>query len=164
MTEDEETPQEWLHRIMDTSSREAGDYDINLLGGCGALRLNNDCTKWPLIVGIFHTVDCHTLFLPATKKVLLQDLSKVILFLTVRSWFVTVTSTGKRGGLDSRVQRGEGQTQRQTEVWTCTKGKEWSVYLGDESIRLIKKIFHTIRQTHNWTWASYTVRGAGICC
>ena len=32
MTEDEETPQEWLHRIMDTSSREASDYDINLLG------------------------------------------------------------------------------------------------------------------------------------
>ena len=34
MTEDEETPQEWLHRIMDTSSREASDYDINLLGQC----------------------------------------------------------------------------------------------------------------------------------
>ena len=32
MTEGEETPQEWLHRIMDTSSREASDYDINLLG------------------------------------------------------------------------------------------------------------------------------------
>ena len=31
-TTDEETPTEWLHRIMDTSSREEGDYDINLLG------------------------------------------------------------------------------------------------------------------------------------
>jgi len=31
-TEDEETPREWLHRIMETSSREAGDYDINLMG------------------------------------------------------------------------------------------------------------------------------------
>jgi hypothetical protein len=56
-TADEETPTEWLHRIMDTSSREEGDYDINLLG-------------------IFDTVDCHTLFLPATTKHLLQDLSK----------------------------------------------------------------------------------------
>ena len=32
MTEDEESPREWLHRIMETSSREAGDYDINLMG------------------------------------------------------------------------------------------------------------------------------------
>ena len=32
-TEDEEeSPQEWLHRIMESSSREAADYDINLLG------------------------------------------------------------------------------------------------------------------------------------
>ena len=31
-TEDDESPQEWLHRIMDTSSRESSDYDINLLG------------------------------------------------------------------------------------------------------------------------------------
>ena len=31
-TADEESPTEWLHRIMDTSSREEGDYDINLLG------------------------------------------------------------------------------------------------------------------------------------
>ena len=31
-TEDEESPREWLHRIMETSSREAGDYDINLMG------------------------------------------------------------------------------------------------------------------------------------
>lgn len=31
-TADEETPKEWLHRIMETNSREEGDYDINLLG------------------------------------------------------------------------------------------------------------------------------------
>ncbi len=31
-TEDEDTPKEWLHRIMETSSRESSDYDINLLG------------------------------------------------------------------------------------------------------------------------------------
>lgn len=31
-TADEETPREWLHRIMETNSREEGDYDINLLG------------------------------------------------------------------------------------------------------------------------------------
>ncbi len=31
-TEDEETTKEWLHRIMETSSRESSDYDINLLG------------------------------------------------------------------------------------------------------------------------------------
>ena len=31
-TTDEETPTKWLHHIMETSSREEGDYDINLLG------------------------------------------------------------------------------------------------------------------------------------
>ena len=31
-TADEETHTEWLHRIMETNSREEGDYDINLLG------------------------------------------------------------------------------------------------------------------------------------
>ena len=31
-TADEETPTEWLHHIMETNSREEGDYDINLLG------------------------------------------------------------------------------------------------------------------------------------
>ena len=29
---DEESPREWLHRIMETNSREEGEYDINLLG------------------------------------------------------------------------------------------------------------------------------------
>lgn len=31
-TADEETPKEWLHRIMETNSREEGEHDINLLG------------------------------------------------------------------------------------------------------------------------------------
>ena len=35
------------------------------------------CEVISLSAGIFDTVDCHTLFLPATKKHLLQDLSKV---------------------------------------------------------------------------------------
>lgn len=29
------------------------------------------------VLGIFDSIDCHTLFLPATKRILLQDLSKV---------------------------------------------------------------------------------------
>ena len=31
-TEDGETPQEWLHRIMGSLSRESDDHSINLLG------------------------------------------------------------------------------------------------------------------------------------
>ena len=31
-TEDGETPQEWLHRIMSSSSRESEGHIINLLG------------------------------------------------------------------------------------------------------------------------------------
>ena len=38
-TVDEESPQEWLHRIMDTNSREEGGYDINLLGTSLSLSL-----------------------------------------------------------------------------------------------------------------------------
>ena len=43
MTEDEETPQEWLHRIMDTSSREGSDYDINLLGKADEHTIKYNC-------------------------------------------------------------------------------------------------------------------------
>ena len=39
--------------------------------------------------GIFDSVDCHTLFLPATKKVLLQDLSKVWRKMVERGVMVT---------------------------------------------------------------------------
>uniref|UniRef100_A0A1X7U5G1 GB1/RHD3-type G domain-containing protein n=1 Tax=Amphimedon queenslandica TaxID=400682 RepID=A0A1X7U5G1_AMPQE len=56
-TEGEESPQRWLHKIMSTSSRETEEHNINLLS-------------------MFESVDCHTLFLPATKKSLLQDLSQ----------------------------------------------------------------------------------------
>jgi hypothetical protein len=55
-TDDFETPQDWLHRIMTSSSRESEEHNINLLS-------------------MFESVNCHTLFLPATKKALLQDLS-----------------------------------------------------------------------------------------
>ncbi|RWS05934.1 interferon-induced guanylate-binding protein 2-like protein [Dinothrombium tinctorium] len=55
-TLDGETPQEWLHRLMLTHTREAEDYQISILD-------------------IFKSVDCHTLFLPATTKKLLNNLS-----------------------------------------------------------------------------------------
>ncbi|GAB6024572.1 hypothetical protein CHUAL_009723 [Chamberlinius hualienensis] len=56
-TTDGFSPTEWLKQLMDTHSRENEDYEISLLG-------------------IFNQIDCHTLFLPATKKKLLIDLSK----------------------------------------------------------------------------------------
>ena len=83
----------------------------------------------PIIVGIFDTVDCHTLFLPATKKVLLQDLSKVRALLSVLSkinHFLIIL--GKGGRSDPRVQGGERQTHRETDIWSRAKGKEWSVH------------------------------------
>ena len=82
-----------------------------------------------IIVGIFDTVDCHTLFLPATKKVLLQDLSKVRASLSVQSkinHFLIILGEG--GGSYSRVQGGERQTHRETDIWSRAEGKEWSVH------------------------------------
>ncbi|XP_023225373.1 guanylate-binding protein 2-like [Centruroides sculpturatus] len=55
-TVDKETSKEWLHRLMETHTRENEDYEIRLMD-------------------IFKSVDCHTLFLPATRKRILNDLS-----------------------------------------------------------------------------------------
>lgn len=52
-----ETPREWLHRLMTTHTRENEHYDISILD-------------------IFKSVDCHTMFIPATQRSLLNDLSK----------------------------------------------------------------------------------------
>ncbi|XP_066295700.1 guanylate-binding protein 2-like [Branchiostoma lanceolatum] len=54
---DNDSPQEWLRKLMDTSAWDNEDYEISLLG-------------------VFKSVDCHTLFLPATRRELLQDLSQ----------------------------------------------------------------------------------------
>ena len=43
-TADEETPTEWLHRIMETNSREEGDYDINLLGTTRTNTMQKSCS------------------------------------------------------------------------------------------------------------------------
>ncbi|XP_040075603.2 guanylate-binding protein 1 [Ixodes scapularis] len=56
-TLDNETPTQWLHRLMETLSRESEDYKISLLD-------------------IFKSLECHTLFLPAVKRLLLTDLSE----------------------------------------------------------------------------------------
>ncbi|KAM7304888.1 hypothetical protein ISCGN_014788 [Ixodes scapularis] len=58
-TLDNETPTQWLHRLMETHSRESEDYKISLLD-------------------IFKSLECHTLFLPAVKRLLLTDLSEVV--------------------------------------------------------------------------------------
>ncbi|XP_019856020.1 PREDICTED: guanylate-binding protein 5-like [Amphimedon queenslandica] len=70
-TEGEESPQRWLHKIMSTSSRETEEHNINLLSRRTLFYINFYYFK-----GMFESVDCHTLFLPATKKSLLQDLSQ----------------------------------------------------------------------------------------
>lgn len=51
------SPQEWLHKLMTTHTRENESYEISILD-------------------IFKSVDCHTLFIPATKRSLLNNLSK----------------------------------------------------------------------------------------
>ncbi|XP_064459137.1 guanylate-binding protein 2-like [Ornithodoros turicata] len=56
-TLDNESPTEWLHRLMNTHSRESEEYKISLLD-------------------IFKSLECHTLFLPAVKRLLLADLSQ----------------------------------------------------------------------------------------
>ena len=62
-TADEETPKEWLHRIMETNSREEGEHDINLLGNhilthitplpiCGC----HGCRLVPIIPSFSHII------------------------------------------------------------------------------------------------------------
>ncbi|XP_022084340.1 uncharacterized protein LOC110975829 isoform X2 [Acanthaster planci] len=53
---DEPTPLEWLTEMMKSSAWESENHRVSLLD-------------------IFQDVDCHTLFFPATKKEILQDLS-----------------------------------------------------------------------------------------
>uniref|UniRef100_T1IUF1 GB1/RHD3-type G domain-containing protein n=1 Tax=Strigamia maritima TaxID=126957 RepID=T1IUF1_STRMM len=55
-TDEGQTVRDWIHQLMETHTRENEDYEISLLG-------------------IFKSIDCHTLFLPATEKRLLNDLS-----------------------------------------------------------------------------------------
>ena len=51
-----ETTKQWLHRLMESHTRENELYEISLMD-------------------IFKSVDCHTLFLPAVRRDLLTDLS-----------------------------------------------------------------------------------------
>lgn len=55
-TVNNETPTQWLHRLMETHTRESEEYKISLLD-------------------LFKSLECHTLFIPAFKRPLLTDLS-----------------------------------------------------------------------------------------
>ena len=55
------SPQAWLHHMMISSAWENEEHKVSLLD-------------------IFKSVTCRTLFIPATQKRLLQDLSQVSLF------------------------------------------------------------------------------------
>lgn len=55
-TTTDESPTQWLHRLMASHIRENDLYEVSLKD-------------------IFRSVECHTLFLPAVKKHLLNDLS-----------------------------------------------------------------------------------------
>ena len=57
---------------------------------------------------MFESVDCHTLFLPATKKSLLQDLSQVSGCGSLLGYRLH-PYPGERGGPHGRIQRGERQ-------------------------------------------------------
>lgn len=52
-----ETPTQWLHRLMETHTRESEEYKISLLD-------------------LFKSLECHTLFIPAFKRPILTDLSQ----------------------------------------------------------------------------------------
>lgn len=56
-TVNNETPTQWLHRLMEAHSRESEEYKISLLD-------------------LFKSLECHTLFIPAVKRTLLTDLSQ----------------------------------------------------------------------------------------
>ncbi|XP_077505269.1 uncharacterized protein LOC144115021 isoform X2 [Amblyomma americanum] len=56
-TVNNETPTQWLHRLMEAHSRESEEYKISLLD-------------------VFKSLECHTLFIPAVKRTLLTDLSQ----------------------------------------------------------------------------------------
>lgn len=56
-TMNNETPTQWLHRLMEAHVRESEDYKISLLD-------------------LFKSLECHTLFIPAVKRPLLTDLSQ----------------------------------------------------------------------------------------
>lgn len=56
-TVNNETPTQWLHRLMEAHVRESEDYKISLLD-------------------LFKSLECHTLFIPAVKRPLLTDLSQ----------------------------------------------------------------------------------------
>uniref|UniRef100_A0A224YRT1 Interferon-induced guanylate-binding protein 2-like n=1 Tax=Rhipicephalus zambeziensis TaxID=60191 RepID=A0A224YRT1_9ACAR len=56
-TTNNETPTQWLHRLMETHTRESEEYKISLLD-------------------LFKSLECHTLFIPAFKRPLLTDLSQ----------------------------------------------------------------------------------------
>ncbi|CAN7993322.1 unnamed protein product [Ixodes hexagonus] len=78
-TLDNETPTQWLHRLMETHTRESEDYKISLLD-------------------IFKSLECHTLFLPAVKRLLLTDLSEA------REEDLTEEYIEERDALSKRLQ------------------------------------------------------------
>ncbi|XP_035685285.1 guanylate-binding protein 2-like [Branchiostoma floridae] len=78
---DNDSPQEWLRKLMDTSAWDNEDYEISLLG-------------------VFKSVDCHTLFLPATRRELLQDLSQA------REEDLTEEYREERDSLISKLRKG----------------------------------------------------------
>ncbi|XP_078606478.1 uncharacterized protein LOC144879110 [Branchiostoma floridae x Branchiostoma japonicum] len=78
---DNDSPQEWLRKLMDTSAWDNEDYEISLLG-------------------VFNSVDCHTLFLPATRRELLQDLSQA------REEDLTDEYREERDSLISKLRKG----------------------------------------------------------
>ncbi|EDO34670.1 predicted protein [Nematostella vectensis] len=57
LTENNEDPTSWLHRLLASPAKDSEEHAISLKA-------------------IFPSVECHTLFFPATKKAILQDLSK----------------------------------------------------------------------------------------
>lgn len=56
-TDNNETPTQWLRRLMEAHTRESEEYKISLLD-------------------LFKSLECHTLFIPAVKRPLLTDLSQ----------------------------------------------------------------------------------------
>ena len=107
MTEDEETPQEWLHRIMDTSSREGSDYDINLLGKTKSIGKTDDAQSNTIERLYFHVHQ--TLLLVFTSlslqpSSLLNEKNRVCVYVSVLD--------RKKGGEGERERWRESEEEK----------------------------------------------------
>ena len=98
-TADEETPTDWLHRIMDTNSREEGDYDINLLGTTRTNTMQHSCSVFLCIAQVTSTMYTHGYVYNVSGLFQLDHLFQV--YSTM--WIATLYSCRQQESIYSRI-------------------------------------------------------------